>query len=78
RLEGIGRHLDLVHPNRPLEKGYAWVEARGTRKVIATAEGARAAGAVTLHFSAGAVDARVERPSGKSYDASRPEQPSLL
>ncbi len=29
-----------VHPNRPLEKGYAWVEARGTRKVIATAEGA--------------------------------------
>ena len=78
RLAGIGRHLELVHPNRPLEKGYAWVEARGTRKVIGTAEGARAAGAVTLHFIDGAVDARVERPGGKSYDAARPEQPSLL
>jgi exodeoxyribonuclease VII large subunit len=78
RLDGIGRHLDLVHPNRPLEKGYAWVEARGTRKVIGTADAARAAGAVTLHFIDGSVDARVERPASKSYDAPKPEQPSLL
>jgi exodeoxyribonuclease VII large subunit len=78
RLDGVGRHLALVHPNRPLEKGYAWVEARGTQKVVATAEGARAAQAVTLHFIDGAVDARVERPGGKSYTAVTPEQPSLL
>ncbi|AQR74062.1 exodeoxyribonuclease VII large subunit [Sphingomonas sp. LM7] len=78
KFEGLGRHLDLVHPNRPLEKGYAWVEARGTQKVVATAEGARAAQAVTLHFSDGSVDARVERPGGKSYSGSAPEQPSLL
>ena len=78
KLEGIGRHLDLVHPNRPLEKGYAWVEARGTRKVVGTAEAARAAGAVTLHFIDGSVDARLERPGGKSYAGGTPEQPSLL
>ena len=54
------------------------MEARGTRKVIGNAEGARAAGAVTLHFIDGAVDARVERPGGKSYGAPEPQQPSLL
>ncbi len=78
RLGGVGRHLDLVHPNRPLEKGYAWVEARGTRKVIGTAEAARAAGGLTLHFRDGSVDARLERPGGKSYAGDKPEQPSLL
>jgi exodeoxyribonuclease VII large subunit len=78
RLEASGRHLDLVHPELPLKKGYAWVEARGTRKVIGTAEAARAAGAVTLHFQDGAVDARLERAAGKSYTGAPPEQPSLL
>ena len=78
RLTGIARHLALVHPNRPLEKGYAWVEARGSGKVIGTAEGARAAQAVTLHFQDGPVEARVERSGGKSYTAPKPEQPSLL
>lgn len=78
QLDALGRHLDLVHPNRPLEKGYAWVEARGTRKVVATAADARAAQAVTLHFIDGPVDARVERPGGKSYTGGAPEQPSLL
>ncbi|MET0307785.1 MAG: exodeoxyribonuclease VII large subunit [Sphingomonas sp.] len=78
RLEAMGRHLDLVHPNRPLEKGYAWVEARGTGKVIGSAEAARVAQVVTLHFADGPVDARVERPAGKSYVAPKPEQPSLL
>ena len=78
RLDGVGRHLDLVHPERPLEKGYAWIEARATGKVIGTAEAARAAGAVTLRFIDGAVDARVERPGGKSQAGDKPEQPSLL
>jgi exodeoxyribonuclease VII large subunit len=78
QLAAISRHLDLVHPNRPLEKGYAWVEGRGTKKVVATAADARAAQAVTLHFIDGSVDARVERPGGKSYTGSAPEQPSLL
>ncbi|AJP73938.1 exodeoxyribonuclease VII large subunit [Sphingomonas hengshuiensis] len=78
RIEGLSRHLDLVHPNRPLEKGYAWVEARGTHKVVGTAAEARGAQAVTLHFRDGAVDARVERPGAKSYAGPASDQPSLL
>ncbi|QIG81422.1 exodeoxyribonuclease VII large subunit [Stakelama tenebrarum] len=78
RLDGVGRHLDLVHPNRPLEKGYAWVEGRASGKVLPNAEAARAAGALTLRFIDGTVDARVERSGGKSYPVEKPEQPTLL
>ncbi len=78
QLEGVGRHLDLVHPNRPLEKGYAWVEGRGTGKVLPNADAARAAGALTLRFIDGSVDARVERSGGRSYPETKPEQPTLL
>ena len=78
KLEAAGRHLDLVHPDRPLERGYAWVEARASGKVIGTADAARAAGAVKLRFIDGAVDAKVERSGGKPYAAGKPEQPSLL
>jgi len=78
RLDGLGRHLELVHPDRPLERGYAWVEARATGKVVATAAAARAAGAVTLRFIDGSVDARLERSGGKPYAGDKPEQPSLL
>ena len=57
----------------------AWVEARGTHKVIGTAAEARSAQAVTLHFQDGPVEARVERTAGKAYTATKPpEQPSLL
>jgi exodeoxyribonuclease VII large subunit len=34
RLEGWAGISTASIPNRPLEKGYAWVEARGTGKVI--------------------------------------------
>ncbi|MCW3837144.1 exodeoxyribonuclease VII large subunit [Sphingomonas canadensis] len=78
RLDGASRLLDAAHPNRPLEKGYAWVQARGGGRVIATAAAARAAQAVTLHFRDGMVDVRVERTGGRSYAGDKPEQPSLL
>ncbi len=78
RLEGTGRLLDAAHPERPLERGYAWVEARATGKVAATAAEARSAQALTLHFRDGAVEARVERSGGKTYEAKKPEQPTLL
>lgn len=78
RLNAAGRLLDAAHPNRPLERGYAWVQARATRKVVATAAAARQAQAVTLHFIDGAVDAKVERTGGKPYAGDAPEQPSLL
>lgn len=77
RLEAMRRHLDLVHPNRPLERGYAWVEARATGRVVGTADAARKAGAVTLRFIDASVDARIET-GAKRADVSKPEQPSLL
>lgn len=78
KFAGVSRHLDLVHPNRPLEKGYAWVEARGTGRVVGSAEAARAAGAVRLHFGDGAVDARIDGNGARSKTYDKPAQPSLL
>jgi exodeoxyribonuclease VII large subunit len=78
RLAGLGRLLAAAHPNRPLERGYAWVEGRTNGKVIASAAAARAAGALKLHFGDGDVDARVERSGGKSYAGDKPEQPDLF
>ncbi|MCP3730936.1 exodeoxyribonuclease VII large subunit [Sphingomonas sp. MG17] len=78
RLKGFERLLESVHPEKPLARGYAWVEGRVNGKVIASAEAARAAGALKLHFGDGEVDARVERGGGKSYAGDKPEQPGLF
>lgn len=78
RLEGAGKLLDSVNPDNLLKRGYVRVGAKASGKVIASAVDARAAGAVTLHFRDGTVDARVERAGGKSYAGDKPEQPSLL
>ncbi|MEO5868214.1 MAG: exodeoxyribonuclease VII large subunit [Sphingomonas sp.] len=81
RLEGLRRLLEAAHPEAPLARGYAWVQARSSGKVVAGAEAARAAGAVTLHFRDGQVDAKVERAGGKTYGkpkAAAPDQPTLL
>lgn len=78
RYEGAAKLLDAVDPRRPLERGYAWVEGRTNGKVVGTAEAAKAAGALTLYFADGTVDARVERGAGKAYAVDKPEQPSLL
>lgn len=82
RLEGVGRLLASLHPEKPLDRGYAWVGARATGKVIDSADAARAAKALTLHFRDGSVDANVERPGGKAYakgeGQSEPAQGNLL
>jgi exodeoxyribonuclease VII large subunit len=81
RLTGIERLLVAAHPERPLERGYAWVAARPGGAVVGSAAAARAAGAVTLHFRDGQVDAKVERAAGSAYDRPKgtgPDQPSLL
>ncbi|UIJ45183.1 exodeoxyribonuclease VII large subunit [Sphingomonas cannabina] len=78
RLEAASRLLDAAHPDKPLERGYAWVAARPSGKVVTSAEAARGAGALTLHFKDGTVDARVERAGAKPYPAAKPEQPNLL
>ncbi|GGB29244.1 exodeoxyribonuclease 7 large subunit [Sphingomonas metalli] len=76
RLDATWRLVQSLNPDRVLERGYARVTARAGGETLAGAAAARAAGAVTLHFRDGAVDARVERPATKTYVP--PEQPSLL
>lgn len=78
RLAATWRLAQTLHPENPLKRGYAWVAARPSGAVVSGAEAARAAGALTLHFADGQVDARVERPAGRAYDKEKPEQPSLL
>lgn len=78
RLAGLERLLVSVNPENLLARGYAWVEGRVSGKVVGSAEAARAAGALRLHFADGQVDARVERPGAKSYAGDKPEQPDLF
>ena len=78
RLDGVSRLLDSVNPDNLLQRGYVRVGAKANGKVIATAEAARSAGAITLHFRDGPVDARVERGASKTYEGDKPQQPSLL
>ena len=78
RLEGAGKLLDAVNPDNLLQRGYVRVGAKASGKVIASAADARAAGAITLHFRDGVVDARVERGGGKPYAPTKPEQPDLF
>ncbi|MGN6376730.1 MAG: exodeoxyribonuclease VII large subunit [Sphingomonas sp.] len=78
RLERTGRLLDSLDPDAILRRGYARVAARPSGEVVASADGARKVGALTLHFADGTVDARVERPGSKTYAPPVPEQPSLL
>jgi len=87
RADAAWRLAQSLNPDRVLERGYARVTGRGTEgATLATAAAARAAGAVTLVFRDGPVDARiegggsgkgrVERGGGRSYV--KPDQPSLL
>ena len=78
RLEGASKLLDAVNPDNLLQRGYVRVGAKVSGKVIASAADARAAGALTLQFGDGCVDARVERSGGKAYAGDKPEQPGLF
>src|SRR3546814_3913849 len=74
RLHRTGRLLESLDPDAPLKRGYARVSARLNDAVVGSAAVARAAGAVTLHFADGTVDARVERSGAKSYAGKRSEE----
>jgi len=78
RARDLGRLLESVNPEKPLERGYAWVAARPGGAVVTDAAAARAAGALTLHFRDGTVDVRLERAAAKSHIPPPSEQPSLL
>jgi exodeoxyribonuclease VII large subunit len=77
KLDQLWRVAQSLHPNRPLEKGYARIEKRGGGVIIG-ADAARKAGALTLHFADGAVDARVERASTAPYGKPKAEQGKLF
>ena len=78
RLAATWRLVESLGPNAILDRGYAFVSARPSGAVVGSAGAARAAGAVTLHFRDGEVDAKVERSGTKAYGAPKPAQPTLL
>jgi exodeoxyribonuclease VII large subunit len=77
RLDTLWRLAQSLHPDRPLARGYARVEAEG--HVVATADRAREVGAMRLVFADGAVDvATTEGPASPSRGKPRsPRDPSL-
>ena len=83
RLQAVWTMATLVHPERPLSRGFARVTARDGRSLTRVGD-ARAEKAVTLHFGDGAVDAEigagaaprpVERKPRRTYI---PPQPGLF
>ena len=80
QLSALWKVAELVHPERPLSRGFVRVTDR-SGKTLTHAADARAARALSLHFGDGAVDAtvdgaaspaRVERPARRSYIAPQP------
>jgi exodeoxyribonuclease VII large subunit len=78
RLDATWRLVQSLNPDRILERGYARVTARVGGETLSSAAAVRAAGAVSLRFRDGTVDARVERAGGKTYVADIPEQQTLF
>lgn len=83
-LSDIGRLVESLNPDRILERGYARVTTRDGA-TITSAEAAREAGALTLHFRhqevvdvtvAGTVEKAPMRPHVRR--TRKPEQPTLL
>ena len=58
-LAALWKMAELVHPDRPLSRGFARVTARDGRTLIHAAD-ARATGALSLRFGDGAVDVTVD------------------
>ena len=56
RLDAAWKMAELVHPERPLSKGYVRVTSKDGR-TLTRADEARRAGHLTLHFGDGAVEA---------------------
>jgi exodeoxyribonuclease VII large subunit len=80
-LDGLWRLAAQLHPDKPLEKGYARIEDAGGRTLISAAQ-ASAAVRLRLVFSDGRVDVTtgdgLEPPARRSYSKPKPEQPKLL
>jgi len=81
RLASLARMVELVHPDRPLKRGFARVEDRSGHTLTSAAAARRALG-LNLIFADGAVQASVdgalERSAAKRHIGVKPEQPKLL
>jgi exodeoxyribonuclease VII large subunit len=79
RLEALWRVAGLVHPNRPLERGYARVEDRSGRTLISAAA-AREARRLRLVFHDGVLEAAASdgAPARPSRTAAKVDQPKLF
>lgn len=85
KLAATARMAQLVHPDRPLQRGFVRVVAAADGRTLTRAADAEAAGALRLHFGDGEVAARagavspakpkVERPARRAYV---PPQPNLF
>jgi len=84
KLQSVWTMAGLVHPERPLSRGFARVTARDGRTLTRVGE-TRAEKAVTLHFRDGAVDAEVRPAAAPARPVERkarapymPPQPGLF
>jgi exodeoxyribonuclease VII large subunit len=83
RLTAAWKMAELVHPERPLSKGYVRVTSRDGRTLTHAAE-ARQAARLTLRFGDGSVDASVDgRAAPQPVEPKRrkpymPSQPGLF
>ena len=81
RLASLWRMAELVHPERPLARGFARIETRDGR-TLTTADAARAAARLNIVFADGPVPAlvegKVEPPRRRSHMSSQTGQPKLL
>jgi exodeoxyribonuclease VII large subunit len=84
KLSALWQMAELVHPDRPLQRGFARVTSRDGRTLI-HARDAREMQLLTLHFGDGAVDASVDggAKSGPAVERKRPKsyiapQPGLF
>jgi exodeoxyribonuclease VII large subunit len=77
RLDQLWRVAQSLNPDAVLERGYARIEKRGGGTIMSAAQ-ARSAGALTLRFADGAVDAKVERVASRANDDAKPAQQDLF
>ncbi|HZU52092.1 MAG TPA: exodeoxyribonuclease VII large subunit [Sphingomicrobium sp.] len=71
RLGAAWKMAELVHPERPLSKGYVRVTSRGGKTLTSSSE-ARIEQRLSLHFGDGTLDAAVDAPtSSKAVERKR-------
>ena len=73
KLAGLWQMAELVHPERPLSRGFARVTSRGGA-TLTRAPDAAAERFLTLHFVDGAVDAAVDAPRDREAVERKPRK----